>query len=110
MNMYDANKTKVEVFDEAISRVPNDKSVFTTGWIMPHMAKNLQCYDIGGLNEEHKNEVPANPDYLLVDESENADTISKFAPYINSGKYELVYDGDKESNDSKIVSLYQLKK
>jgi len=45
-----------------------------------------------------------------VDESENADTISKFAPYINSGKYELVYDGDKESNDSKIVSLYQLKK
>ncbi len=110
VNMYQSNSTKVEKFDKAISMVPNDKSVFTTGWIMPHMAKNLQCYDIGYLNEEHKDKVPANPDYLLVDESENADTISKFAPYINSGKYELVYDGDKESNDSKIVSLYQLKK
>lgn len=110
VGMYKANSTKIEKFDKAISLVPNDKSVFTTGWIMPHMAKNLQCYDIGYLNEEHKTDIPENPDYLLVDESENADTISKFAPYINSGKYELVYDGDKGTSGSKIVSLYQLKK
>ena len=110
VGMYKANSTKIEKFDKAISLVPNDKSVFTTGWIMPHMAKNLQCYDIGYLNDEHKKDIPENPDYLLVDESENADTISKFAPYINSGKYELVYDGDKGTSGSKIVSLYQLKK
>ena len=110
MDTYKANSTKVEKFDKAISLVPNDKSVFTTGWIMPHMAKNLQCYDIGYLNEEHKKDIPEYPDYLLVDEGENSETIGKFAPYINSGKYELVYDGDKENNSSKIVSLYQLKK
>ena len=110
VNMYNDKSATIEKFDKAISLVPNDKSVFTTGWIMPHMAKNLQCYDIGYLNEEHKKDIPENPDYLLVDEGENADTISKFAPYINSGKYELVYDGDKDSNDSKVVSLYQLKK
>lgn len=111
INMYNDNKATIEKFNTAISMVPNDKSVFTTGWVMPHMAKNLQCYDIGYLDEKHKEGVPEYPDYLLVDERES-DVESKFAPYINSGKYELVYDGKQGSStndNSKLVSLYKKK-
>ena len=87
--------------------VPNDKSVFTTGWVTGHMSKNLQCYDISYLDEKHKEGVPEYPEYLLVDERET-EAIQKFAPYINSGKYEVVLE-EKEDGGSKLVTLYKLK-
>ena len=109
VNMYKDRKDLIAKYNKAISLVPNNKSVFTTGWLMPHMAKNLQCYDIGYLDDKHKEGVPEYPDYILLDESES-DIESKSAKYINSGKYELVYNGDVGDKDSKIISLYQLKK
>ena len=109
ISMYNSSSATVEKFNKAISIVPNDKSVFTTGWLMPHMAKNLQCYDIGYLDENHKEGVPKYPDYLVIDERES-EASTKFAPYVNSGKYELVYGGDVSGNDSKLVSVYKLKK
>ncbi len=109
VGLYNDKKATIEKFDKAISMVPDDKSCFTTGWLMPHMSKNLQVYDVGYLDENHKEGVPEYPDYLLVDESEN-DVESHFAKYINSGKYDLVYDGDASEGSTKIVSLYKLKK
>ena len=109
VNMYYSNNATIEKFNKAVSMVPNNKSVFTTGWLMPHMAKNLQCYDIGYLDEKHKEGVPKFPDYLVIDERES-DSITKFAPYVNSGKYEIVYGGDVSDNEGKLVSVYKLKK
>lgn len=113
VHMYYDNQPTIEKFNNAVSMVPNDKSVFTTGWIMPHMSKNLQVYDIGYLDEKHKEGVPEYPDYLLVDERES-DAATQFAKYVNSGKYELVYDGNSDgvgtNTGSKLVSLYKLKK
>nr|MCR5430760.1 DUF2079 domain-containing protein [Eubacterium sp.] len=109
VNMYKDRASLIKKYDKAISMVPNNKSVFTTGWLMPHMAKNLQCYDIGYLDDNHKEGVPEYPDYILLDESEN-DVESMSAKYINSGKYELIYNGDVGENESKIISLYKLKK
>lgn len=110
VGIYKGNKVKIEQFNNAIALVPKNKSVFTTGWLMPHLSRNLQCYDVNYLDDNHKEGVPKYPEYLLVDEGENADIISKFADLINSGKYELVYGGEKSKDGNKIVSLYKLKK
>ncbi len=110
VTMYNDNSATIQKFNKAVSMVPKNKSVFTTGWVMPHMSKNLKCYDIGYLDEKHKEGVPEYPDYLLVDERE-ADAATNFAKYVNSGKYELIYNGDlANENDGKLVSLYKLKK
>ena len=113
VHMYKDNGSTIEKLNNAVAMVPNDKSVFTTGWIMPHMSKNLQCYDIAYLDDKHKEGVPEYPDYLLVDERES-DAGNLFAKYVNSGKYELVYDGNPEgagtNTGTKLVSLYKLKK
>ena len=105
--LYNGNINTVKKLDKAVAMVPNDKSVFTTGWVTGHMSKNLQCYDISYLDEKHKEGVPEYPEYLLVDERET-EAIQKFAPYINSGKYEVVLE-EKEDGGSKLVTLYKLK-
>ena len=112
VRMYQDNSATVEKFNTACAMVPTDKSVFTTGWITGHMSDNLQCYDIAYLDENHKEGVPEYPDYLLVDERES-DAGNLFAKYVNSGKYELVYDGSQNAktseNTAKVVSLYKKK-
>ncbi len=105
---YMDNKTTIEKFNTATSMVPKDKSVFTTGWVMPHLSRNLQCYDAAYLDSNHKKGVPEYPDYLLVDERET-NVGNNFAPFINSGKYELIYNGDEGDSAGSIVSLYKLK-
>ena len=104
VSMYSTQSSTIEKLDKACASVPNNKSVFTTGWLTGHLSKNLQCYDIAYLDEKHKEGVPEYPDYLLVDERDT-NSISKFATYINSGKYDILYEA-KQDGGNKLVTLY----
>ncbi len=108
VNLYRQDSETIKELNKAVEMVPNDKSVFTSGWITGHMSKNLQCYDTRYLDDKHKEGVPEYPDYLLVDERES-DAATYFGKYIHSGKYDVLYEG-KGNGNSKIVTVYINKK
>ena len=105
-----SEKETIKVLDKACAMVPNDKSVITTGWLMPHLSKNLKVYDVEYLEDGKGKEkaAPKYPDYLLIDEREQ-DVQSQFADYVNSGKYELILSEKNPSTNEKIVSVYKKK-
>lgn len=114
---YNASRQTTKTLDEVIDQVPTDASVLTTGWIMPHLSKNLYVYDAGHINDAenhyknpnycdncgvfdkngitentmHTNKCPKNPDYLVYD-ARSAEDYQYFKPFVESGKYDLVVD------------------
>ena len=119
INTYKANSTRIEQINEAIDKVPTDKSVFTTTWIMPHMSNNIKCYDIGSGDPatNQKNGTPEYPDYLLVDETADETAKGRFNTLTNSGRYEVIFESKDNANNGttttgtqSTIKVYKLKK
>ena len=119
INTYKANSTRIEQINKAIDKIPTDKSVFTTTWIMPHMSNNIKCYDIGSGDPatNQKNGTPEYPDYLLVDETADETAKGRFNTLTNSGRYEVIFESKDNANNGttttgtqSTIKVYKLKK
>ena len=112
INTYNQNSDKIEQINKAIDKVPNDKSVFTSYMIMPHIYKNLECYDIGvgdpATNQKYG--TPEYTDYLVVDPNADQTAQQRFNTLIGSGRYELVYEGKSKGSSEAAVKVYKLAK
>lgn len=103
VDTYVRNKDTLKVLNEACAKVPKDASVLVSGYMMPHVSRNLKCYDIGHLQSDpKKNDMPEYPDYLLIDKRTNENE-QEFLKYISSGNYELIYNNDR------IAQVYEKK-
>ena len=58
------NTQKIEQMDNIIKQVPVKSSVTASGFLIPHLSKNLDLYDI-----EYVKDI--NTDYVVIDEREN---------------------------------------
>ena len=112
INTYNQNSDKIEQINKAIDKVPNDMSVFTSYMIMPHIYKNLECYDIGvgdpATNQKYG--TPEYTDYLVVDPNADQTAQQRFNTLIGSGRYELVYEGKSKGSSKAAVKVYKLAK
>ena len=98
---YASNKARIVELDKAIDAIPNDASVVTTGFLMPHFSRHLQCYDIGypqDIKDANGNvtgkKYYENPDYVVIDSVDAKEQTEFDNNYLNSGKYELINEGN----------------
>ena len=93
---YTENKSTYEKIDKALELVPTNASVCASGFLTPHLFKNLIMYDQNHLEQ------PVYTDYLVVDERFDNEK-EKFGEVLNSGKYEIAYE------EAGLVSIYKKK-
>lgn len=107
---YNDSSARIEACNEALALVPRDAKVVTTGFLMPHLSRNLQLYDIGyphELTDEKGNvtskEYATDPDYIVIDSIDSAEMDVFNAQYLNSGNYELI------NGENNVVKVYKKK-
>lgn len=88
------NKLVIEKMDEAVSLIPRDASVTASGYILPHLSKNLVMFD-----PRHV-EVQVATEYIIID-NRGSDEYEFVREEIESGKYTEIYRADN------IVSVYK---
>ena len=81
---YTENKSTYEKIDKALELVPTNASVCASGFLTPHLFKNLVMYDQNHLEQ------PVYTDYLVVDERFDNEK-QKFDQVLSSGRYEIAY-------------------
>lgn len=79
------NSETFEQLNQAIDTIPENASVCASGFLTPHLSKNLELYDQNHLEED------IYTDYLVVDKRFE-DQVSAFDNILASGQYESVYD------------------
>ena len=90
---YQTGKATYEELDKALDMIPESASVCASGYLVPHLSKNLMLYDQNHLEEDIYTE------YLAVDDRFDNEK-EKFNNILASGKYELVYSSEG------IISIY----
>ena len=87
VSRYNADKATYQGLNKALDMVPEDASVCASGFLVPHLSKNLILYDQNHLESD------IYTDYLVVDARYDTEK-EKFSNIIASGKYEVVYNVD----------------
>lgn len=87
VSRYNADKATYQGLNKALDMVPEDASVCASGFLVPHLSKNLILYDQNHLESD------IYTDYLVVDARYDSEK-EKFSNIIASGKYEVVYNVD----------------
>ncbi|MFQ9515740.1 MAG: DUF2079 domain-containing protein [Eubacterium sp.] len=85
IDKYNENKSTFEQLNKAIDTIPENASVCASGYLVPHLSKNLELYDQNHLEEDIDTE------YLVVDKRYQTEQ-DKFNNILASGQYESVYD------------------
>ena len=93
---YTENKSTYEKIDKALELVPTNASVCASGFLTPHLFKNLVMYDQNHLEQ------PVYTDYLVVDERFDNEK-QKFDQVLSSGRYEIAYQ------EQGLISIYKKK-
>ncbi len=95
------NKKVYETINKALDLVPDDASVCSSGYFVPHLADHMELYDQRYLIKDD-NGIPQNiyTDYLVVDERYSNEA-SKFYDILASGKYECIYE------ETGIIRIYK---
>lgn len=93
---YSENKATYEKIDKALEFVPTNASVCASGFLTPHLSKNLVMYDQNHLEQS------VYTDYLVVDERFDNEK-QKFDEVLSSGKYEIAYQ------EQGLISIYKKK-
>ena len=81
---YSDTKDTLKQMDTALEIIPENASVSASGFLVPHLSKNLELYDQNHL------ETDKYTDYLVVDERYSSEK-EKFNNILASGQYESVY-------------------
>lgn len=80
---YAQGKETYVQMDEILKEIPEEASVCASGYLVPHLAKHLELYDQGHLNED------IYTDYLVID-ARYATEKAEFDEILATGDYELV--------------------